>query len=181
LKIKETPLKDCFIVEPNVFKDERGSFAETFNLKAFRELTGVQRPFLQDNQSLSGFGVLRGLHYQKGDMAQAKLVRVARGRVIDVAVDLRKDSPTFGEHYSVELSGDNFRQLYVPRGFAHGFVVLEDHTLFSYKCDNYYDRSSEGGIIYNDATLSIDWHLASKDLIISQKDQKLPSFKEAVS
>lgn len=181
MKIKETPLKDCFIVEPNVFKDERGSFAETFNLKVFRELTGVERPFVQDNQSLSGYGVLRGLHYQKGEMAQAKLVRVARGRVIDVAVDLRTDSPTFGEHYSVELSGDNFRQLYVPRGFAHGFVVLEDHTLFSYKCDNYYDRSSEGGIIYNDATLSIDWHLASKDLIISEKDQKLPSFKEAVS
>ena len=181
MEIKQTGLKDCFLFRPDVFKDERGNFAETFNVEKFAELTGVGRPFVQDNQSLSSRGVLRGLHFQKGEMAQAKLVRVARGRAIDVAVDLRMDSPSFGKHYSVELSGDNFWQLYVPRGFAHGFVVLEDETLFAYKCDNYYDRSSEGGIIYNDATLSIDWHLPSKDLIISEKDQKLPSFKEAIS
>lgn len=169
------------LIRPNVFKDERGSFAETFNERRFRELTGIQRPFVQDNQSVSGIGVLRGLHFQRGEMAQAKLVRVVRGSVIDVAVDIRPHSPTFGRHYSVELSGENFLQLYIPRGFAHGFVVLEENSIFTYKCDNYYDPSSEGGIIYNDATLSIDWHLDSKDLIISEKDQQLPTFKEAIS
>lgn len=154
---------------------------ETFNRRQFSEITGIDPDFVQDNQSVSSCGVLRGLHFQQGEMAQAKLVRVAKGRVIDVAVDLRKDSPSFGKHIAVELSDTNNLQLFIPRGFAHGFVVLENDTIFCYKCDNYYDRESEGGIIYNDATLSIDWHLPKEDLIISEKDLALPTFEEAIS
>lgn len=176
-----TPLKDCFILKPRVFKDSRGSFCETFNAKTFKEATGIEVDFVQDNQSVSTYGVLRGLHFQKGDMAQAKLVRVPRGRVYDLVVDLRKDSPTFGKSYGVELNDENNLQLFVPRGFAHGFVVLSTEAIFSYKCDNYYHKESEGGIIYNDATLALDWHLPEKDFIISDKDLQLPGFEEAIS
>ncbi|MCW5519948.1 dTDP-4-dehydrorhamnose 3,5-epimerase [Aureitalea sp. L0-47] len=176
-----TPLKDCFILKPRVFKDSRGSFCETFNARTFGETTGIDVDFVQDNQSFSSYGVLRGLHFQKGEMAQAKLVRVVKGRVYDVVVDIRKDSPTFGKSYGVELNDENNLQLFVPRGFAHGFVVLSPEAVFSYKCDNYYSSESEGGIIYNDATLALDWHLPEKDFIISDKDLQLPGFEEAIS
>ena len=181
MEVQETKLQGCFILRPNVFSDHRGSFSETFNRKQFEAVTGIDPEFVQDNQSVSKYGVLRGLHLQHGEMAQAKLVRVVKGRVIDVAVDLRKDSSSFGQHVAVELSADNGQQLFVPRGFAHGFVVLEDDTIFAYKCDNFYHKDSEGGIIYNDATLAIDWHLPKEDLIISEKDLALPSFEEVIS
>jgi dTDP-4-dehydrorhamnose 3,5-epimerase len=176
-----TPLKDCFILKPRVFKDSRGSFCETFNARTFKETAGIDVDFVQDNQSFSSYGVLRGLHFQKGEMAQAKLVRVVKGRVYDVVVDIRKDSPTFGKSYGLELNDENNLQLFVPRGFAHGFVVLSPEAVFSYKCDNYYSSESEGGIIYNDATLALDWHLPEKDFIISDKDLQLPGFEEAIS
>lgn len=178
MNIKETKLKGCFIIEPHVFVDSRGYFQETYNQKTFHQFTGEETLFVQDNESLSSKGVLRGLHYQTGEHAQAKLVRVIRGKVMDVAVDLRKESPTYGEHFSIELSGVNKTQLFVPRGFAHGFVVLEDDTIFSYKCDNFYNKASEGGIIYNDQMLKIDWILKQEDLIISEKDKLLPTFEK---
>lgn len=177
--VKETNLKGCLIIEPRVFMDKRGYFVESFNKKKFKESTGISIDFVQDNESKSSKGVLRGLHYQKGNFAQAKLVRVISGSVLDVAVDLRTDSKTFGDHVSVILSGENKTQLYVPRGFAHGFLVLEDDTTFCYKCDNYYNKESEAGIIYNDKDLNIDWNLPNADLIISEKDQILPTFKNA--
>jgi dTDP-4-dehydrorhamnose 3,5-epimerase len=176
-----TPLNDCFILKPRVFSDERGSFYETYNEKTFRAVTGMEVDFVQDNQSVSAYGVLRGLHFQRGDMAQAKLVRVVLGRVLDIVVDIRKGSPTFGESFSIELNHENNLQLFVPRGFAHGFITLTEKAIFSYKCDNFYDKSSEGGIIYNDATLSLDWHLPEEDLIISEKDLQLPGFEEVIS
>ncbi len=135
--------------------------------------------FVQDNESQSSKGVLRGLHYQTGEHAQAKLVRVVKGRVLDVVVDIRKDSKTFGDHFSIELNSENKTQLYVPRGFAHGFIVLEDETIFSYKCDNLYNKASEAGIIYNDEDLNINWELSENDFIISEKDAVLPKFKDA--
>lgn len=176
-----TPLEGCFILKPRVFSDARGSFSETFNSRTFKEVTGINVDFVQDNQSLSAYGVLRGLHFQRGEMAQAKLVRVAMGRVYDVVVDIRKGSPTFGESFGVELNDENNYQLFVPRGFAHGFIVLSPQAVFCYKCDNYYDKESEGGIIYNDATLALDWHLPEEDFIISEKDLQLPGFEEAIS
>lgn len=177
--VKETKLKGCYIIEPKVFTDNRGYFFETYNQTTFHHLTGERTNFVQDNESLSSKGVLRGLHYQLGEYAQAKLVRVIQGRVLDVAVDLRKDSPTFGEHVAIELSGENKTQFFVPKGFAHGFIVLEDDTLFSYKCDNFYNKASEAGIIYNDASLNIDWQLPDDDIIVSSKDTILPEFKNA--
>lgn len=179
MKIQNTKLKDCFIIEPNVYKDCRGVFFESFNKETFYKNTGLNIEFVQDNQSESAFGVLRGLHYQTGAMAQAKLVRAIQGKVLDVVVDLRKDSETFGQHISVILDSIERKQLFVPKGFAHGFITLSDRSVFSYKCDNYYDKASEGGIIYNDATLSIDWHLPEEDFIISEKDLQLPTFMEA--
>lgn len=177
MTVVETKLKGCFIIQPTIFKDNRGYFQETFNQRNFQQLTGLTTNFVQDNESLSSKGVLRGLHFQKGEHAQAKLVRVIKGRVLDVAVDLRRDSLTYGQHVAIELSESNNKQFFVPRGFAHGFVVLEDHTLFSYKCDNFYNKASEGGILYNDATLNIDWILDRESLIVSEKDQLLPSFE----
>ena len=176
--VEETNLKGCYILQPKIFKDKRGYFTESFNQKTFTQLTGLSANFVQDNESQSSRGVLRGLHFQKGEFAQAKLVRVVKGSVMDVAVDLRLNSDTFGKHFSIILSGTNKTQLYIPRGFAHGFVVLEDNTIFNYKCDNYYNKASEGGIIYNDKNLNIDWSLPKTDLIISDKDLMLPSFKE---
>ncbi|WP_299883656.1 dTDP-4-dehydrorhamnose 3,5-epimerase [uncultured Lacinutrix sp.] len=176
----ETKLKGCFILEPNIFNDKRGYFFESFNQKLFQELTETQTVFLQDNESFSTKGVLRGLHYQTGSYAQAKLVRVVLGKVLDVAVDIRKDSKTFGKHVSVELSAENKKQLFVPRGFAHGFIVLSETAIFSYKCDNYYNKASEAGIIYNDLDLNIDWQLPEKELLVSEKDIILPTFKNAI-
>ncbi|MBC3845744.1 dTDP-4-dehydrorhamnose 3,5-epimerase [Winogradskyella echinorum] len=175
--VKETKLKGCFILQPQVFKDKRGYFIESHNQKAFNDALGLEIDFVQDNESQSSKGVLRGLHYQVGDYAQAKLVRVIKGKVLDVVVDLRPKSPTFGEHLSVELSDKNKTQIFIPRGFAHGFLVLEDETIFSYKCDNFYNKEAETGIIYNDEDLGIDWKLSKNELIISNKDLVLPSFK----
>lgn len=176
---KETKLKGCFILEPKIFNDERGYFFESFNQKTFNALTGQNINFIQDNESLSSKGVLRGLHFQKGEHAQAKLVRVIKGSVLDIAVDLREDSLTYGQHVSVELSEENKKQLFIPRGFAHGFIVLSDTALFSYKCDNFYNKEAEGGIIYNDSSLKIDWLLNHSDYIISEKDMQLPILKNA--
>lgn len=176
--VKETKLEGCFIIEPKVFEDKRGYFLESYNQNTFSNLVGRNVNFVQDNESLSSRGVLRGLHFQKGEYAQAKLVRVIKGKVLDVAVDLREGSPTYGQHVSVELSEDNKKQFFVPRGFAHGFVVLSDTALFSYKCDNFYNKSSEGGIIYSDQKLNIDWGLPKNELIISEKDLVLPNFED---
>lgn len=174
--VEETPLKGCFIIKPTVFEDDRGYFYEKFNRKKFEELTGVKADFVQDNISKSTYGVLRGLHFQKGVAAQAKLVSCLQGAVYDVAVDLRKNSATFGQWFGVELSEENKKQLYIPRGFAHGFAVLSDETVFTYKCDNYYNKSSEGSIRFDDPTIGIDWKIPSTQIILSQKDQKAPAF-----
>ncbi|WP_026451824.1 dTDP-4-dehydrorhamnose 3,5-epimerase [Aequorivita capsosiphonis] len=181
MELQKSPLKDCFILKPNVFKDERGLFYETYNQEIFEKVTGLKTAFVQDNQSVSSKGVLRGLHFQTGNMAQAKLVRVVSGKVLDIVVDLRKDSKTFGESFSIVLDNVEHLQLFVPRGFAHGFITLSKQSIFSYKCDNYYNKASEGGIIYNDATLAIDWHLPKEEFIISEKDLELPGFQEAVN
>lgn len=178
MKVNETKLQGCFIIEPKVFEDKRGYFFESYNLNSFNELVSGTFKFVQDNESYSKKGVLRGLHFQTGKYSQAKLVHVVQGSVLDVAVDLRKNSKTFGEHISVELSSQNKKQLLVPRGFAHGFVVLSDSAIFSYKCDNYYNKESESGIIYNDSTLDIDWRLSDKKLIVSEKDMILPKFQD---
>ena len=179
LKFTETKLKGCFILEPKIIGDERGSFMESFNEKIFAEGVGQQVHFVQDNQSFSTKGVLRGLHYQTGAHAQAKLVRVLNGEVLDVAVDLRPNSPTYGQHETALLTGDNQIQFYIPRGFAHGFLVLSDTATFFYKCDNFYNAASEGGILFNDPTLNIDWKSPIEDIIISEKDQQLPTLENA--
>ncbi|HVX49019.1 MAG TPA: dTDP-4-dehydrorhamnose 3,5-epimerase [Chitinophagaceae bacterium] len=178
MKIEASPLPGCFVIHDTVYGDSRGGFFESFNRKTFYELSGVDADFVQDNQSTSMHGVLRGLHFQKGDAAQAKLVRVLQGVVLDVAVDLRKDSPTFGKHYSIELSSTSHTQLFIPRGFAHGFVVLSDTAVFFYKCDNYYNKEAEGGLMYNDPQLAIDWRLGEKELILSEKDKVNPTLQQ---
>ena len=175
--VEETYLKGCYVMTPKVFKDERGCFFETFNKKVFSEETGINTDFVQDNLSKSSKGVLRGLHFQEGDAAQAKLVQVISGKVLDVCVDIRKDSPTFGKHFSIYLDGLNKKQLYVPRGFAHGFIVIENDTVFSYKCDNYYNKASESGIIFNDKFLDIDWNFPEEKMIVSEKDKNLLTFE----
>lgn len=177
MKIVKTHLEGCFILEPKVFGDDRGYFFESFNTATFAELSGQNIQFVQDNQSFSSRGVLRGLHAQKGEHAQAKLVRVLKGEVLDVAVDGRKDSLTFGQHVSVVLSAENKKQLFVPRGFYHGFVVLSETAEFFYKCDNFYNKESERGVIYNDKQLNIDWKLPEEELILSEKDKVLPAFQ----
>jgi len=179
MKRINTAIEGCFIIEPTVFKDKRGYFFETFNQSKFNEIANFDINFIQDNESFSSKGVLRGLHYQKGEHAQAKLVRVIKGSVLDVAVDVRKGSKTFGHHVSVELTEENKKQFFVPRGFAHGFIVLSHTAIFSYKCDNFYNKSSEGGIIYNDPTLKIDWGLPEHELIVSEKDTVLPKLQDA--
>ena len=178
MKIKETPLKDCYIIEPTIFEDDRGYFYEKFNEQKFEELTGMNGHFVQDNISKSSYGVLRGVHLQKGEHAQAKLVSCLEGKVWDVAVDLRKDSPTFGKWFGVELTPENKLQLYVPRGFGHGFSVLSDTAIFAYKCDNFYEKDAEGSVIWNDEELNIDWKLPKEVIQLSDKDQHLPLFKE---
>ncbi len=170
MKVIETKLKGCYIIEPTVFKDERGYFFESFHQERFEKEIEQKVNFVQDNESLSTRGVLRGLHFQKGEFAQTKLVRVIKGEVLDVAVDLREDSPTYMQYESVILSEDNKKQFFIPRGFAHGFVVLSQEAIFSYKCDNYYNKDSEGGIRYDDPRLGIDWKLNKEELILSEKD-----------
>jgi dTDP-4-dehydrorhamnose 3,5-epimerase len=175
--VKETKIKGCFVLEPKVFNDERGYFMESFNKEQFNSAIGSNIDFVQDNQSLSAKGVVRALHYQVGDFAQAKLVRVLKGSVLDVVVDLRPNSPTFGEHVSMELSEENRKQLFIPKGFAHGFLAVEDNTVFAYKCDQYYNQEAERGIIYDDPDLGIDWEFPKDQLILSEKDKELPLFK----
>jgi dTDP-4-dehydrorhamnose 3,5-epimerase len=180
MKVTETKLQGCFIIEPKVFEDKRGYFYESFSAVNFLKHTNQKVDFVQDNESCSSKGVLRGMHYQRGEYAQAKLVRVLDGKVLDVVLDIRVDSETYGQHISVELSSENKKQLFVPRGFAHGFIVLSKSATFFYKCDNYYNKESEGGIIYNDETLKIDWKLDESEFIISEKDTKLPTFKNCL-
>lgn len=178
MKVGKTLVEDCFTLVPHVFKDERGYFFESFNEVIFQEKTGLSVRFVQDNQSFSTKGVLRGLHFQRGSHQQAKLVRVVQGEVLDVIVDLREDSRTYGQYISEILSDVNQKQLFIPRGCAHGFLVLSDTAIFSYKCDNYYNKESEGGIIYNDESLGINWMLNEEDFLISEKDLVLPKFKD---
>jgi len=176
MKVKETQLEGCFVIEPKIFDDNRGSFFESFNKTVFEKLIGLKIDFVQDNQSISQRGILRGLHFQKGKFAQAKLVRVIQGEVLDVVVDARKDSKTFGQSFSCILSGENNKQLFIPKGFLHGFSVLEDNTIVSYKCDNYYNKESEGGVIFNDPELNIDWMLGEDEIVLSDKDNELKMF-----
>jgi len=178
MRIEQTPLQDCFIIHEKVHGDARGYFIETFNQRDFKAATRLDIEFVQDNQSKSSKGVLRGLHMQKGATAQAKLVRVIAGSVLDVAVDLRKDSPSFGQHFTIELTAENHKQFFVPAGFAHGFVVLSESATFFYKVDKFYEPGNEVGIMYNDADLNIDWKLADNELILSDKDKVLGSFAE---
>ena len=177
MKLHSTPLNGCIVLTPTIFSDQRGHFYESYNKDVFDKSLGYEVNFVQDNESFSTKGTLRGLHFQKGSYAQAKLTRVVQGTVLDVAVDLRENSPTFGTHFSIELSSENKKQLFIPRGFAHGFVVLSDTAIFSYKCDNYYHKDSESGIIYNDPTLNIDWKLPNDQLQLSKKDLELQQFK----
>jgi dTDP-4-dehydrorhamnose 3,5-epimerase len=174
-----TNLSGCYVLEPKIFKDERGYFMESFNKQTFEKGVGSKVHFVQDNQSYSSKGVLRGLHYQTGEHAQAKLVRVLEGEVLDVVVDIRPESTTYGQSFSILLSAENQKQLYIPRGFAHGFLVTSETAIFFYKCDNFYNKESEGGIIFNDSSLKIDWNFPEKDLIISEKDNILPTFDKA--
>jgi len=173
MEVIQTEIEGLLIIQPKVFGDERGYFFESFSMKEFEEKVS-KTVFVQDNESKSRYGVLRGLHFQKPPFAQAKLVRVVTGRVLDVAVDIRKDSPTFGRHLSVELSDENKTQLFIPRGFAHGFAVLSDEAIFQYKCDNYYSPAHEGAILWNDSGLHIDWQLPPDEIILSEKDKNNP-------
>lgn len=176
---KETKLKGCFIIEPKIINDERGYFMESFNEQTFQKGVGKKTHFVQDNQSFSSKGVLRGLHYQCGEFAQAKLVRVLQGEVLDVVVDIRPNSETYGQYVSILLSAENQKQFFVPRGFAHGFLVLSDTATFFYKCDNFYNKESEGGIVYNDSDININWQFPTDNLIISEKDKAQPTLEKA--
>ena len=178
--INKTPLKDCYSIEPRVFHDERGYFYEQFNEQIFQAETKLIVKFVQDNVSESKFGVIRGLHYQQGIHSQAKLVTVLEGEVLDVVIDLRKNSPSFGKQFSILLTSENKKQLFVPKGFAHGFSVLSKTARFFYKCDAYYNKESETGIKYNDETLNIDWQLKDGEIIVNDKDKHLPDFKSAI-
>ena len=178
MKVLTTAIEGVVILEPEVFGDARGYFFESYSQRKFDEQVRSVR-FVQDNESHSRYGVLRGLHFQKGRYAQSKLVRVVRGRVLDVAVDIRRGSPTFGRHVSVELSGDNKRQFFIPRGFAHGFAVLSDEATFQYKCDNCYAPQSEGAIAWNDPQIGIDWRIDPANVILSEKDSRHPRLDEA--
>ena len=178
MKVIKTAIEDVVIIEPDVIGDSRGYFFESYSQKKFDEQVRPVR-FVQDNESKSKYGVLRGLHFQKGKDAQSKLVRVVTGRVLDVAVDIRKGSPTFGKYVAVELTEDNHRQLFVPRGFAHGFSVLSEEVIFQYKCDNLYAPESEGAIAWNDPDIGIDWQLPAEDVLLSAKDSAHPMLKDA--
>lgn len=178
MQVEKTILEGVNIIHPKVFKDNRGYFYESYNKEAWEE-AGLHFDFIQDNQSLSGKNILRGLHFQKPPFAQGKLVRVIQGAVLDVAVDIRKNSPTYGKHVAVELTEENFKMLWVPPGFAHGFITLEDNTIFSYKCTNVYNKESEGGLTWNDDSLKINWGTNSP--ILSEKDEAYTPFKEFIS
>lgn len=178
MDIFKTDIPDLLLIKPEVYSDPRGFFLESFSESRYKE-AGITANFIQDNISKSSYGVIRGLHYQLAPYSQAKLVQVLAGSVLDVAVDLRKNSPTFGQHYAVELSADNKLQFYIPQGFAHGFSVLSEEAVFMYKCDNYYNQEAERGMSYNDTALNIDWKIPADKAIISSKDSILPSFKEA--
>ena len=177
MRIYKTAIDGVVVIEPQVFEDERGYFFESYN-QAKMEEVGLKYNFIQDNQSKSRFGTVRGIHFQKGEFAQAKLVRVLEGTVLDVAVDLRKNSPTFGKYVSVELSAENKKQLLIPRGFGHGFSVLSPTAVFAYKCDNVYNKASEGGIRFDDPDIGVDWKINPKDAILSEKDKNAPLLKE---
>lgn len=173
----KTEIDGVIIVEPQVFSDERGYFFESYNYDVFAS-AGIDAKFVQDNQSKSSYGVVRGLHCQTGEHAQAKLVRVLEGRVLDVAVDIREGSKTFGRYIAVELSAENKRQLYLPRGFLHGFSVLSETAVFAYKCDNFYFKASESGVRYDDKDIGVDWHIPVDKIIISDKDKQLGGLKD---
>lgn len=179
MNITKTPISDLLVIEPKVWKDNRGYFYESYNSKLFAD-AGINSDFVQDNQSFSQKGALRGLHAQKAPFAQGKLVRVLQGKVLDIAVDIRKQSETYGQYFSIELSSENHKQLWVPPGFLHGFLTLEDNTIFTYKVTSYYDKASEIGVIWNDADLNIDWNsnITKEDLLLSEKDLMLPAFKD---
>jgi len=176
MKVIDTSIEGAYIIEPRIFSDSRGYFFESYSQKEFDEKIGPVR-FVQDNESFSSYGVLRGLHFQKPPFAQSKLVRVISGRVLDVAVDIRRGSPTYGQHVAVELSGENHRQFFIPRGFAHGFVVLSETALFQYKCNNFYAPKSEGAIAWNDPALAIDWKIPADKILLSEKDRSHPLLK----
>ena len=180
MNVKTTPIPGLLIIEPRIFPDDRGYFYESYNQKNY-EAAGIKGDFVQDNQSFSQKGTLRGLHGQADPYAQGKLVRVIKGRVMDVAVDIRKASPTYGQHFTIELSGDNHIQFWVPPGFLHGFVTLEDDTIFTYKVTNFYDKASEIGVIWNDPTLAVGWGINEREILLSPKDELLPAFKDFVS
>ena len=178
MEYKETAIKGVYVIEPKVFQDARGYFMEAWKKAEFEEHVGPVE-FVQDNESKSSYGVLRGLHYQKGNCSQAKLVRVIKGKVLDVAVDIRKSSPTFGQHVMVELSEENKRQFFIPRGFAHGFLVLSPEAVFTYKVDNPYAPQADAGIRFDDPEIGIEWPIDAKDMVLSEKDTKHPSLGEA--
>ena len=177
MEIRETGIEGLVIIEPRVFGDDRGYFFEVFNEREFAEKVGPVH-FVQDNESKSRYGVVRGLHFQKGENAQAKLVRVVKGAVLDVAVDLRPGSPTYGKYHAEELSGENHRMMFIPRGFAHGFSVLSETVVFQYKCDNFYCPAAEGALAWNDPTLAIDWRIPAEQVILSEKDKHHPFLYE---
>ena len=177
MEIIKTNIEGVVIIEPRIFKDDRGYFFESFSQREFEEKV-CKTTFVQDNESKSSYGVLRGLHFQKPPFAQSKLVRVIKGAVLDVAVDIRKGSLTFGQYVSVELTGENHRQFFVPRGFAHGFSVLSEEVIFQYKCDNFYSPQSEGAIAWNDPDLNIDWRIPAEKVVLSEKDSKHPRLKD---
>lgn len=177
MEVIKTNIEGVIIVEPRIFKDDRGYFFESFSQREFEEKV-CKTTFVQDNESKSSYGVLRGLHFQKPPFAQSKLVRVIKGAVLDVAVDIRKGSPTFGQYVSVELTGENHRQFFIPRGFAHGFSVLSEEVIFQYKCDNFYSPQSEGAIAWNDPDLNIDWRIPAEKVVLSEKDSKHPRLKD---
>lgn len=177
MNVVETGISGLVIIEPRVFNDDRGYFFESFSNSKYLEKV-CNTTFVQDNESKSTYGVLRGLHFQNPPYAQSKLVRVVQGKVLDVAVDIRKNSPTYGQHFAVELSDENKKQFFIPRGFAHGFVVLADEAIFQYKCDNYYNKESEGSILWNDPTLNINWKLPANKVILSEKDRLSPTFDD---
>ena len=177
MEVFKTPIEGLLVIEPTVFRDARGYFVETYNEQRYRE-AGVDATFVQDNKSCSSFGVVRGLHFPRPPYSQAKLVSCAEGRVLDVAVDLRKDSPTYGQHFAVELDAESQRQFYIPRGFAHGFSVLSERAVFTYKCDNLYHPEADGGILLIDPALNIDWQIPVDQMILSEKDKHHPLLSE---
>ena len=181
MEVIKTAIEGVFIIEPRVFGDARGYFFESFNAREFAEKTGVHVNFVQDNESMSHYGVLRGLHFQQPPYTQAKLVRVVKGSVLDVAVDIRKNSPTYGQYVSIELTGENHLQFFVPKGFAHGFSVLSDEVIFQYKCDEFYAPQSEGALAWDDPDLAIDWRLPSDKVLLSEKDRHHPNFRDFVT